>query len=370
MSLTLKKGKIVKHMISNSEANVSRRMTTSYLGYTFMSHRNNLSSTNFNIDFQKPKNYLFDLSQTFEINAELLSEALKNLKDKKKSDELILLFNNIRNKYHNKKALRKKVNERKSKLLIEMQIFSEFKRKKEENAEFYKEQIKENEENYYSKEEYIRVFQKKLKEVEIYIRKQTRDLLDERYVKYQNWKLKEFLEESDLLNKKREELKKDISNIYKNINDVKKENKLFREEFYLTENDKKKINQEEEKRIKLYIKKYKNQIRVITMRIKLLKHCFNNLNKTLKYLNLNKKNISNNEKNNDEDSFFKEVDTSQLPIDLSRKINNYMDFSAILNKKINNNDESKISELGKTGNFGQANISNINMWDISVIDNN
>ena len=191
-----------------------------------------------------------------------------------------------------------------------------------------------------------------------------------RYVKYQNWKLKEFLEESDLLNKKREELKKDISNIYKNINDVKKENKLFREEFYLTENDKKKINQEEEKRIKLYIKKYKNQIRVITMRIKLLKHCFNNLNKTLKYLNLNKKNISNNEKNNDEDSFFKEVDTSQLPIDLSRKINNYMDFSTILNKKYNNNDESKISELGKTGNFGQANISVINMWDISVINNN
>ena len=370
MSIAFKKGKLIRHVVSNSEANLSRRMTTSYLGYTFMSHRNNLSSTNFNIDFQKPKNYLFDLTQTFEINAELLSETLKNIKDKKTRDELILLFNNIRNKYHNKKALRKKVNENKSKLLIEMQIFSEVKRKKEENKEYYKEQIKENEENYYSKEEYIRVFQKKLKEVEIYIRKQTRDLSNGIYTKYQTWKLKEFLEESDILNKKREELKKDIINISKNINDVKKENNLFKEEFYLTENDKKKINQEEEKRIKLYIKKYKNQIAVITMRIKLLNHCFGNLNKTLKYLNLDKKIISNNEKNNDEDSIIKDIDTSQLPIDLSRKINNYMDFSAILNKKINNNDESKISELGKTGNFGQANISNINMWDISVIDNN
>ena len=357
-------------MISNSEANVSRRMTTSYLGYTFMSHRNNLSSTNFNLDFQKPKNYLFDLTQTFEINAELLSETLKNIKDKKKRDELILLFNDIRNKYHNKKALRKKVNERKSKLLIEMQIFSEVKRKKEEIAEYYKEQIKENEENNYSEEEYIRVFQKKLKEVEIYIRKQTRDLSEGIYIKYQTWKLKDFLEESDILNKKREELKKDITSICKNINDIKKENKLFKEEFILTENDKKKINQEEEKRIKLYIKKYKNQITIITMRIKLLNHYFGNLNKALKYLNLDKKIVLNNENKNDDDSILKEMDSSQLPIDLSRKINNYMDFSTILNKKVNNNDESKISELGKTGNFGQANISNINMWDISVINNN
>ena len=158
--ITFKKGKFIKHMISNSEANVTRRITTSNLGYTFMSHRNSLSKTDFCLNFQKPKNYLFDLSQTFEINAELLNETLKGFKNEKEKKELISLFNNIKTKYHNKKNLRKKVNERKSKLLIELQIFSEFKRKKEENAEYYKEQIKENEENYYSKEEYIKFCKK------------------------------------------------------------------------------------------------------------------------------------------------------------------------------------------------------------------
>ena len=45
-----------------------------------------------------------------------------------------------------------------------------------------------------------------------------------------------------------------------------------------------------------------------------------------------------------------------------------MDFSIVLNGK--QNDESKISELGKTSNFNQGNISNINMWDISIINKN
>ena len=368
--ITFKKGKFIKHMISNSEANVTRRITTSNLGYTFMSHRNSLSKTDFCLNFQKPKNYLFDLSQTFEINAELLNETLKGFKNEKEKKELISLFNNIKTKYHNKKNLRKKVNERKSKLLIELQIFSEFKRKKEENAEYYKEQIKENEENYYSKEEYIRIFQKKLKEVEIYVHKRTKLLNeDKQFYKYNDWKIKDFLEESDFINKKKEELNKDILNLCKNIKEIKKENKLFREDFYQTEDERRKINSEQEQQIKLYTKKYTNQIRVISMRIKLLKNYFNNLNKTLKYLNLDKKiKIEKKNNNDDDDSYLNEPDKSQLPIDLSRKINNYMDFSIVLNKKNSNADESKISELGKTGNFGQSIISNI--WDITGINNN
>ena len=54
--------------------------------------------------------------------------------------------------------------------------------------------------------------------------------------------------------------------------------------------------------------------------------------------------------------------------DITKKINNYMDFSIVLNGK--QNDESKISELGKTSTFNQGNISNINMWDISMINKN
>ena len=192
---------------------------------------------------------------------------------------------------------------------------------------------------------------------------------DKQFYKYNDWKIKDFLEESDFINKKKEELNKDILNLCKNIKEIKKENKLFREDFYQTEDERRKINSEQEQQIKLYTKKYTNQIRVISMRIKLLKNYFNNLNKTLKYLNLDKKiKIEKKNNNDDDDSYLNEPDKSQLPIDLSRKINNYMDFSIILNKRNSNAEESKISELGKTGNFGQSIISNI--WDISGINNN
>ena len=51
-----------------------------------------------------------------------------------------------------------------------------------------------------------------------------------------------------------------------------------------------------------------------------------------------------------------------------------MDFSIVLNKKNVDVDTSKISRidnLDQTGGFGGGfgNISNINMWDISVINN-
>ena len=53
--------------------------------------------------------------------------------------------------------------------------------------------MKENGENYYSKEECVRIFQKKLKEVEIYLYKR-QNLLheDKQFYKYYDWKIKRF----------------------------------------------------------------------------------------------------------------------------------------------------------------------------------
>ena len=125
-----------------------------------------------------------------------------------------------------------------------------------------------------------------------------------------------------------------------------------------------------------------------------MKNNFDRLSKTLNLLNLGKKNyikynqneINNkinyinpnktiNEENESEDNNNNNGNNqSILPLDISRKINNYMDFSIVLNKKNNDVDTSKISRidyLDQTGGFGGnfGNISNINMWDISVINN-
>ena len=357
----LRKIKNDEHFIANSDAYMPRSITN-YLDYTFIPYRNTLSTTNLTLSLLKPKNYLFDLIQTFEINCELLNETIKNINDIKERNEISLIYEKIKNNYHKKKELKKKVKDKKSKLLIELQIYSESKRKNEENEEYYKEQIKENKDNFYNKEEYIKVFQKKLKEIEIYIRTKSKDINEGYFKKYKIWKLDDFLEESDNINKRKEELKKDINQLYININGLKKENKNYEEENI-------EIKNEYENQIQSYIKKYKSQIRIITMRIKLLKNYFSNINKTLKYLNFNKK-ILSKEKNYEEEVKItnEEHDKSLLPLDMSRKLNNYMDFSIVLNKKLN--DESKFSELGKTGHFGHDSVSNINMWDISAINKN
>ena len=54
---------------------------------------------------------------------------------------------------------------------------------------------------------------------------------------------------------------------------------------------------------------------------------------------------------------------------MTKKLNSFMDFSILLNKK----DESKIEELDKTNNkVGNpfSNLSNTNIWDVSAINKN
>ena len=386
-----------KHIFNKSEAQMFHA-TTSYLDYTFLSHRRSISNTpKLNIDIKKKKNYLFDLKKTFELNFEILKKTTPLIENEQERNEINKKINNINSTIENKKKLEKTIENIKSKILIENQIYSENKRKIQETADYYKEQIKDNEENLDNKEEYIKIFQRKLKEVEIYIQKNTKDLKNSKYVKYQNWKMNDFLEDSDVINREKEDLKKEIDKIKNEIDNVKKENLIFNLNEEVTQNQTQSFKDEQqEKKIKNYIKKYKKNIVIISNRIKYLKNNFDRLSKTLNLLNLGKKNyikynqneINNNkinyinpnktinEENESEDNNNNNNGNNQsiLPLDISRKINNYMDFSIVLNKKNNDVDTSKISRidyLDQTGGFGGnfGNISNINMWDISVINN-
>ena len=366
-----------KHIFNKSEAQMFHA-TTSYLDYTFLSHRRSISNTpKLNIDIKKKKNYLFDLKKTFELNFEILKKTTPLIENEQERNEINKKINNINSTIENKKKLEKTIENIKSKILIENQIYSENKRKIQETADYYKEQIKDNEENLDNKEEYIKIFQRK------------------KYVKYQNWKMNDFLEDSDVINREKEDLKKEIDKIKNEIDNVKKENLIFNLNEEVTQNQTQSFKDEQqEKRIKNYIKKYKKNIVIISNRIKYLKNNFDRLSKTLNLLNLGKKNyikynqneINNkinyinpnktiNEENESEDNNNNNGNNqSILPLDISRKINNYMDFSIVLNKKNNDVDTSKISRidyLDQTGGFGGnfGNISNINMWDISVINN-
>ena len=106
MSTKFKKVRNLGHIIAQSEG-YAPRSKTNFLDYTFMSHRNKLSFTNFNLNFEnyKPKNYLFDLIQTFEINTELLTEIIKTINDEKERNEIMLIYNHLKNNYQKKKNI-------------------------------------------------------------------------------------------------------------------------------------------------------------------------------------------------------------------------------------------------------------------------
>lgn len=363
------------------------------LDYTFLSLRNSLFNQS---KKTKVKDYLFDLHQTLDLNMDFLENTLKTVQNKAEQDELLKIFNQFHQKLQAKNQKRKLLNKKESQLLIEKQIIQQLKRKLDDTNTYYREQLKDGEENFDSKEEYIKIFEKKLQEVEIYIQKNTKTLTKSHYVKYKGWKMNDFLEISNYLARRKDLIMKDINKIRNNMSEIKQENTVYREELETEESINKNTNDisDSDKKLKVYMEYYRKQIRVIQMRMKLLKTTFDSMTDTMKYLKFDKEKMTktlkekedlnktanfgngndqeendanaNNNMNNcnhNKDGGNKSI----LPLDITRKINNMMDFSILLNKK---GDETKYDDLGKTGMGGLGNVTNLNMWDISCINKN
>ena len=118
-----------------------------------------------------PESRLSDLEKTLDINIQILKTFYQSNNSSNKSqtkEQLILTaIENINKKYSRKKELFNKIKQNKSKSLIELQIYSEKKRKLEELKDLYQDKLEENEEGLYNKEENIKKVEKRLKEVEI-----------------------------------------------------------------------------------------------------------------------------------------------------------------------------------------------------------
>lgn len=354
-----KKPKIPKlnHIVSASDTNIYKHNT--FLDYTFHSHRNRIKNPTLSArNTHQQKEYLFDLRNTLEINIEILKSTIDSL-PYNNSNSPKLSIAKVINSLNRKKSLIKAITAEKSKILIGNQIIEEIKRKNAEDIEDYNEKIREDEENMESKEEHFQIMQKKLKEVEIYVHRNsnTRTILGRRY---SNWKMNEFIESNTNYHSNKISLQKEIEQIKKNITEVQNENRIYYAEIAKDADNESNIKNSNDKQINDYISKYKKQIYIIETRMKLLRSAFKNMSTTLHLLtpiNFHTNhpvNITDNKSQLDPDK-------SLLPLDITRKINNLMDFSIVLNKK----DETKI-DLEKTGNFG--NVSNINMWDISCIN--
>ena len=384
----------------------SSLMDQGFLTQGFIVSKDKKHQTKSNNQKNSKKNNLYDLQRTLDINIEILKNYFKSTtsamtllnQDKEILDKLDIFVN----KYNKKKDIIRKIKEIKSKNLIQQQIYFESKRKLQETLNNCKESLLDNEDAVNNKDEYVKLFQKKFVEVEIYLQRITSDMEDERRKKYyQTYKMDAFTNLNTTLNKKKENLTEEI-NKYKNgkkklkieNKKIKKDEKINMEEEKVRDLEREKEDESIKKKNEIMEKKNKKLVNDRIVKLNMLKNFMNNncnMNKLLNKVNTNnineikdniisndiddkeKKKITmfkkvdvkknkNSERNNNEDIKNDEDEKSILPYEMTKRMNSFMDFSAILN------DNSRIKESVNT-NTKRNNVSRI--WgDVSAIEKN
>ena len=385
----------------NQIQNGSTKATSSLLDNGFLSQGFIVSKDkNQKIKVKNPKQIkkqnLYDLEKTLDINIEILKNYFKTTtsamtllnQDTQITEKLEKIINLLKKK----KDIINKLKEKKSKNLIQLQINLENKRKLEETFEKYKESLFDNEDAVNNKDEYVKLFQKKFVEVEIYLKRITADMSDAKKKKYyQNYKMDNFLISNTNLNKKKQKIIESITKYDEDKKKLKIENQNIKKdeinEHNKDEENEKEIRNEKQnlkKNNKLIEEKYKHMIENKISEINRLKEIFkNDFNKKKEEDNKNEIIINssinkiNNIPYNKNEIKFKKIDVKKvkrernmieindeddeknksiLPEDMTKRMNSFMDFSIVLN------DNSKIKESVNKNNISK-------LWgDVSVID--
>ena len=343
---------------------------------------------------QAKKQNLYDLEKTLDINIEILKNYFKNTttamtllnQDRQITEKLEKIINTLKRK----KEIINKIKEKKSKNLIQLQINLENKRKLEETLEKCKESLFDNEDAVNNKDEYVKLFQKKFVEVEIYLKRITAEMADTKKKKYyQNYKMDNFLILNTNLNKKKQKIIESITKYDEDKKNLKIENQNIKKE-EINEHNKDEENEKEIKNEKQNIKKnnkiieekYKHMIDSKISEINMLKEILkkeiyikneednkneikivtpiskiNNITKDKNQIKFKKVEVKKVKKERNIIEIHDEENgknKSILPNDMTKRMNSFMDFSIVLN------DNSKIKDNGN------KNISKL--WgDISVI---
>ena len=368
---------------------------------------------NYNIDVIK--NVLCDKQKTLDINIEFLIKVIKSSKllvdkDKELSEKM---FINLKEKQGQKLKIIEKINQVKLKHLIDKQINIEKRRKQEEISDLFKEKIKEKEDNVYHKEEFIKMFQKKLNEVDTYIDKFNRNPSKAGgWIKYKGFVIADFVEKNDALIGKLKAVRKEKEEQEARNREIRNENRELRNEEMSMTKEMQTDRENSDNKIWECAKRYKRQINGLKHKIKQINDYFDKLSSSYQIL-LNSKLLTESLKDiKDRKDItdkthkvikieekkpkiivpFKKIDPKKMTncrgslrkvvdfyeeqgqdkcnkMDLSKRINNFMDFSIVLNKR--GQDETKFEDMSRMVDNRKIieNVSNINMWDISAIGN-
>ena len=331
---------------------------------------NNINSTSLNKKAKSKtkkiynENYLYDLNKTMQINLKMILDITKILDMNQKNKNLIIKRIKIISKIFDKyQSLRKEMLNIKSKNLVNYQIYGEIKRRIGETTKFYDDRINDINNAINKKLIYLKKDQKKFKEIQIYIRRESQNYFKYKKI-YANFLINPFILENESLIRYKNKLNEDLdikNNIINALNNEiveikeRKKNKSLQKDNTCIINNYKSVNLSKipaNDKLNYYLIGLKEKIKFDESQ---------NLDLIRKKIIYERKVISTN--------FIKEINNIKyneniINTDFSQEISNHNDVSIVsFNKKTNNDDnlESNISnsiyEILNTENIKKNNSS-------------
>jgi prefoldin subunit 5 len=250
--------------------------------------------------------YVYDLENTWGLNIEMFETMFPDFSDfnSEQKKGIHTIIHRIKDLFNKKKKLREGKGKLRGKLLMDQQILEEYKRRNEENHAYYQEQVDEYKENIEKKDSFVKQFEKKFNEVEIYVQREAKN--NKNYEHFLCFEMIGFIYNNEMLHRRVMSFNDEIRQVRDEINEILKENvELKKRDEY--------IDMSEDFDTKKY--KYKSLIKLYKGKIRHL------------------------EKNNEH--------LRQVLAGLNNKLQNTTSYNKDLNQQVKKGPESTISPIHK-----------------------
>ena len=176
--------------------------------------------------------HIFDLEKTISLNQEIINKVITTLNlSEKEQKSLLNKVEKIYIYFNNKQEYRYKMKNIQSKILMNKQIIEEIKRRKDEIVFIHKDQINNMQNSVTKKGNAVKQFQKKFKEVEIFIQRESKKEENlEKFGKWKNFTLIPFMRKNEELLKRKYFYEMEIKKRNENLEKLDKEIKKFKED--------------------------------------------------------------------------------------------------------------------------------------------
>ena len=176
--------------------------------------------------------HIFDLEKTISLNQEIINKVITTLNlSEKEQKSLLNKVEKIYIYFNNKQEYRYKMKNIQSKILMNKQIIEEIKRRKDEIVFIHKDQINNMQNSVTKKGNAVKQFQKKFKEVEIFIQRESKKEENlEKFGKWKNFTLIPFMRKNEELLKRKYFYEMEIKKRKENLEKLDKEIQKFKED--------------------------------------------------------------------------------------------------------------------------------------------